>query len=1209
MTTTSLSAMSSTRSTKASVFGHDGTPAAAAPGLGIDQEPPFSVSPDVLAEMIASKSLAEFQALGRLSGIATGLRTDCQAGLSLDETNVDDLAPSRPLSGGHTDVFDGVRLHRERRAVFGTNRLPDKKIKNVFELMLAVLDDKVLILLSVVAAISLSLGLYQAFWLPHAPGQPRVEWVDGVTIMAAVIIVVVAGALNDYQKERQFARLVKKKEDRMVNVIRSGKSSAISVYDVLAGDIVHLEPGDLIPVDGILVSGHKIRCDESSVTGESDQVTKVGGEEALQRLDTGRGLEDADPFIISGSKVLEGIGTYLVTGVGVNSTHGRLRMGLEERTEATPLQQKLSTVADRIAMAGVTVAIALFLILTVKFFMQLPTRDDTDFEKAQTFLRIFIVSITIVVIAVPEGLPLAVTLALAIAVTRMLEDNNLVRILSACETMGNATTVCSDKTGTLTMNEMKVTAGIVGASGRFANQKTRFSILPLLDSDQSPDQPPSPANTETVRAGQSLGGSLRGSLRNGLSGIPTSRFASSIGSDMRKLLFHSIAINSTAFQGEQDGKTAFIGSKTEAALLTFAAERLGMTSLQEERANANVAEIFPFDSRRKYMATVVKIHDDSYRMYVKGAPEILLEKSVKIVADPMRSTERAEMTEERRKCVVDAIDEYASQSLRTLGLAYRDFEFWPPSVPGYADNVGEDEQVNFVVRELTFLGVMGIQDPLRPGVEDAVALCQHAGVVVRMVTGDNVKTATAIAVASGILTNEGIVMEGPTFRALTIAERDSILPRLQVLARSSPEDKKLLVKRLKDLGETVAVTGDGTNDGPALRAADVGFSMGISGTEVTKEASSIVLMDDNFSSIVKAIEWGRTVNDVIKKFIQFQLTVNITAVTLTFVSAITNNIEECILTPVQLLWVNLIMDTFAALALATDSPNPSVLDRQPERKTAPLVSFTSWKMIIGQAIYQLAVTLALRFAGAGIIEDTRDGGKEALQTLVFNAYVWMQFFNLYNNRRLDNKLNILEGVLHNPFFIAINIIIIVGQVSIIMFGGSALSSTRLTLAEWGISLLIGFMSIPVGILIRLTPDNAIRKLLGLRATASDRPEFQYSLSGEGDMERAQSWNLAIDKVRWDLVLLRQPRSSRLDRIWHQVSALVQGKTWSDHSHSSSDLVPSERTPLLGAGGSSQGSSIRRSRSALSVVPATVMAGIVAGSVAGWPLPSLEAESR
>ncbi|KAK0711850.1 hypothetical protein B0H67DRAFT_647193 [Lasiosphaeris hirsuta] len=1196
--------MSPTRSTKASVFGHDGAPAAAAPGLGIDYEPAFSISPDVLAEMIASKSLAELQALGGLAGITRGLRTDCQAGLSLDETSVDDPTPGQLPSDDHTHLFDGVRLHRERRAVFGTNRLPGKKIKNVFELMLALLDDKVLILLSVVAVISLSLGLYQAFWLPHAPGQQRVEWVDGVTIMVAVIIVVVAGALNDYQKERQFARLAKKKEDRMVNVIRSGKSSAISVYDVLAGDIVHLEPGDLVPVDGILVSGHKVRCDESSVTGESDQVTKVGGEEALQRLDTDGGSKDADPFIISGSKVLEGIGTYLVTGVGTNSTHGRLRMGLEERTEATPLQQKLSIVADRIAMAGVTVAIVLFLVLTVKFFIQLPTRDDTDFEKAQTFLRIFVVSITIVVIAVPEGLPLAVTLALAIAVTRMLKDNNLVRILSACETMGNATTVCSDKTGTLTMNKMRVTAGIVGTSGRFANQKTRFSIPLRLDPDETPDQPSSSANIETMRSSQSFGGSMR----NGLSGIPTPRFASSIESDTRKLLLDSIAINSTAFQGEQDGKTAFIGSKTEAALLTFATERLGMTCLQEERANANVAEIFPFDSRRKCMATVVRLHNDSCRMYVKGAPEILLEKSVRIVADPMRSIEEVGMTEERRKCVMDAIDEYASQSLRTLGLAYRDFEFWPPSAPAYADDVGEDEQINCVVRDLTFLGVMGIQDPLRPGVEDAVALCQHAGVVVRMVTGDNVKTATAIAAASGILTEDGIVMEGPRFRTLTMTERDGILPRLQVLARSSPEDKKMLVKRLKELGETVAVTGDGTNDGPALRAADVGFSMGISGTEVTKEASSIVLMDDNFSSIVKAIEWGRTVNDVIKKFIQFQLTVNITAVALTFVSAITNNIEECILTPVQLLWVNLIMDTFAALALATDSPNPSVLDRQPERKTAPLVSFTSWKMIIGQAIYQLTVTLALRFAGAGIIEDTRDGGEDALQTLVFNAYVWMQFFNLYNNRRLDNKLNILEGVLENPFFIAINVIIVAGQVSIIMFGGSALSSTRLTLTEWGISLLIGFMSIPVGMLIRLTPDNAIRKLLGLRATASDGPEIQYSLTGEDDIERAKTWNHAIDKVRCDLVLLRQPRSSRLDRIRRQVSAFVQGKTWCDRSHSSWDLVAGEQTPLLGAGSGSQGTSIHRSRSASSVVPATVMAGIVAGSVAGWPLPAQQVDA-
>ncbi|KAK3369766.1 hypothetical protein B0T24DRAFT_532317 [Lasiosphaeria ovina] len=1150
--------------------------------LALDVDAAFAFPAHALADMIAARSLAELQALGGMQGITRGLRTDAKAGLSLDET----------WTGGGThggerqeDLLGGSSLLAKRRAVFGTNRLPDKPIKGIFQLMLLALNDKVLILLSAVATISLGLGLYQAFWVFHGPGQPRVEWVDGVTIMTAVVIVVVAGALNDYQKEQQFARLAKKANDRTVKAIRSGKSIELSVHDILAGDIVHLEPGDLVPADGLLVSSYNIRCDESSVTGETDQIAKVGGHEALERLHTGRGLRDADPFIISGGKVLEGLGTYIVTGVGVNSVYGRLRMGLEEPSEATPLQQKLSDVADRIAVAGVAAAVLLFIALAAKFFIQLPSRSDSDFENAQSLLRIFIVSITVVVIAVPEGLPLAVTLALAIAVTRMLKDNNLVRVLSACETMGNATTVCSDKTGTLTMNEMKVTAGMVGADGQ----------APALGPGSAVADADSTASDSSTEQGSSS------------ASTSTGLFVASIAAEVRAQLVQSIAINSTAFQGECDGRPTYIGSKTEAALLTFAAERLGMGSLQEVRANAEVVEIFPFDSGRKCMATVTRLGGNAYRMYVKGAPEIVLDQCDRIIADSARSMEAIQLTHERCEKVAEIVDRFASESLRTLGLAFRDFPSWPPPVTQPDMGTGRVSLFDSVFQGLTFFAVMGIQDPLRAGVEEAVALCQHAGVFVRMVTGDNVKTATAIAAASGILTKDGVVMEGPEFRRMSEGQMFANLPRLQVLARSSPDDKKLLVKRLKKLGETVAVTGDGTNDGPALRAADVGFSMGISGTEVAKEASSIVLMDDNFSSIVKAIEWGRTVNDVIRKFLQFQLTVNITAVTLTFVSAIAGDTEEAILTPVQLLWVNLIMDTFAALALATDPANPSVLNRKPERRDAPLISLTSWKMIVGQAVYQLAVTLVLNFAGNDLLGFDTPGKQEALNTLIFNTFVWMQFFNLYNNRRLDNNLNIVEGIFQNPFFIAINVAIVTGQVLIVCYGGEALSVAPLTSKQWGISLLLGFLSIPVGMAIRFIPDSLVRRVLGWRRARTERTKLQVSLppmEHSSDTHDAMSWSQAIENVRCKLMLLRQPRSSRLGRISHEISEFIHGKAPSDGSSS----TPDERSPLLAAKsstGTSGTSSLRiqHSKSDSSFAPAAVMAGMVAGSVAGWPPPN------
>jgi P-type Ca2+ transporter type 2C len=369
---------------------------------------------------------------------------------------------------------------------------------------------------------------------------------------------------------------------------------------------------------------------------------------------------------------------------------------------------------------------------------------------------------------------------------------------------------------------------------------------------------------------------------------------------------------------------------------------------------------------------------------------------------------------------------------------------------------------------MIWIGVVGIHDPLREGVVEAVAQCQRSGVVVRMVTGDNVTTARAIATECGIMTDGAVVMEGPAFRQLSDNEMNEVLPKLRVLARSSPEDKRILVKRLKQLGETVAVTGDGTNDGPALKMADVGFSMGIAGTEVAKEASSIILLDDNFSSIITAIAWGRSVNDAVKKFLQFQITVNITAVTLTFVSAVSNSSNHSVLTAVQLLWVNLIMDTLAALALATDAPTNKILQRDPEPKSAPLITINMWKMITGQAVYQLAVTFVLYFAGSKIF--TSSVTQKELDTMVFNTFVWMQIFNELNNRRLDNKFNIFEGVHRNFWFIGINCIMVGGQIMIVFVGGAAFGITRINGWQWAVCLLCSLPCLLWAVLLRLVPD-------------------------------------------------------------------------------------------------------------------------------------------
>ena len=977
------------------------------------EDNPFAFTPGELNKMLNPKSLSAFYKLGGLRGMERGLQTDCKAGLSVEEVivpnkvsyaeaikvaeeSVDGAKPaSDTISVAEGLVVDskekdgdtrpstaqshhasGGDLFVDRKRVFKDNRLPEKKGKTLLQLMWITYNDKVLMLLSVAAVVSLAIGLYQTFAPnPGHEDEPKVEWVEGVAIIAAIVIVVVVGSLNDYSKERQFARLNRKKQDRLVKVIRSGKTQEISVFDILVGDVLHLEPGDLVPVDGILIEGFNVKCDESQATGESDIIKKQPADQVYAAIRNHGSVKKLDPFIQSGARVMEGVGTFMCTSTGVYSTYGRTLMALNEDPEITPLQSKLNVIATYIAKIGGAAGLLLFIVLFIKFLAGLPKSTATPAEKGQNFLEIFIVVVTIIVVAVPEGLPLAVTLALAFATNRMLKDNNLVRHLKACEVMGNATTICSDKTGTLTQNKMQVVAGTVGTSHRFG------ASGPVTVSGESNG---SESDAESVEMDPS-------------GGVSPSEFASVLSAPVKKLLVDSIALNSTAFESTVDGELTFIGSKTETALLLFAKQFLGMGPVNVERENATTLQLIPFDSGRKCMGIVVAREKGKARLYIKGASEIVLGKCTQMIQDPARDLGLTRMTSDHTRTAEHLINHYASRSLRTIGLAYRDFEQWPPR--RFRRNTGDENsnEIPFeeLFHEMVFVGMVGIQDPLRDGVPEAVRVCQKAGVVVRMVTGDNKLTAQAIARECGIMQHNSIVMEGPEFRNLSKDEQMKIIPRLHVLARSSPEDKRILVKRLKDKGDIVAVTGDGTNDAPALRMADVGFSMGIAGTEVAKEASSIILMDDNFNSIVKALKWGRAVNDAVKRFLQFQLTVNVTAVILTFVSAVVNKDESSVLTAVQLLWVNLIMDTLAALALATDPPRDSVLNRLPEARNASIISVTMWKMILGQAVYQLAITFLIYFGREKVLPET---GKYVLDdatigTLVFNTFVWMQIFN------------------------------------------------------------------------------------------------------------------------------------------------------------------------------------------------------------------------
>ncbi|KAJ3234549.1 plasma membrane calcium [Chytriomyces hyalinus] len=1101
---------------------------------------------DLTAMVSPSKDIAQLAQLGGPQGILAALLTDENTGLSAD--NLEDL--------------------KARETAFGPNRLPSIPPKSIFYFITRAFKDKIIILLSVVAAVSLGIGIYEDATTSN-PAE-RIHWIEGFSVLMAVIIIVLVSSINDLQKERQFRKLNAKKEDRKVKGVRDGRTQLLSIYDIVVGDILLLEPGDVITADGIIVSSMGLKCDESSATGESDTIKKGPSH---------------DQFILSGSKVTEGIGKYVVTGVGEHSFFGKIMMAMRTENEDTPLQIKLATLAERIAKLGSAIAILIFVVLFLKYIILVLTSNgfgssteaqESGAEVATKIVKILLTSIAIVAVSIPEGLPLAVTLSLGYAATRMMKDNNLVRVLSACETMGNATTICSDKTGTLTQNRMTVVAGVVGKNVIFEGDaeanELRAKIAALAN------------NTDAT--------TFDGEKKQG-----------PVAKDLLEIVMEGVALNSSAFEGkdEQTGNIEIIGSKTEVALLEWSTKagfdykgiRKGEVLIAGEKVS--VVQTFPFSSERKSMATLVKVEklDGSiaYRVHAKGAPEIVMGYCDRVVLLPFspspaaihrqqadksstsrrspdavpavgsRSNPQASiiypLEAKLQKDYKDIIESFAVQSLRTILLAYKEipaeqFEKLinvtmkekilaskggnnnteKKPMPSTADlhasssmllipNQGDGETKSFVdsqlsedddevlteadilTHPLTFTelvangliasSVVGIEDPLRPGVIEAVKACKDAGVLVRMVTGDNIVTARSIASKCGIYHSNGLVMEGQDFRKMTEEQMLETIPRLQVLARSSPLDKQILVSKLKQLGETVAVTGDGTNDGPALKMADIGFSMGIAGTEVAKEASSIILMDDSFSSVVKAILWGRSVNDSVKKFLQFQLSVNVSAVTITFVSALADSNESSALSVVQLLWVNLIMDTFAALALATELPTNELLQRPPESKKAPLISFAMWKMILGQAFLQIAVNLILLFAGPqflGFKELVAAGGinganttnpivvhqKEVLKSIIFNSFVMLQLFSLVNSRRKDSNIQVLSGIIRNPPFYCIFIGIAAAQAVIVEFGGIAFQTVHLTALQWLVCIIAGSLTLPWGVVIRLIPNDFFKSL-------------------------------------------------------------------------------------------------------------------------------------
>ncbi|KAK1370466.1 Calcium-transporting ATPase [Heracleum sosnowskyi] len=924
------------------------------------REAGFGIEPEELQSINRSRDVMSLDAHGGVKGFAVKLKVSLNDGVKSSNVPV---------------IQD----------IYGYNRVKEKPMKPFWMFVWEALQDMTLIILMVCAVVSVGVGIATEGW-------PKGMY-DGLGIILCILLVVMVTAISDYKQSLQFRDLDREKKNIMVQVTRDGSRQKVSIYDIVVGDIVHLSIGDQVPADGLFISGYSLTVDESSLSGESEPVH----------------VDVKKPFLLSGTKVQDGSGKMLVTSVGMMTEWGRLMLTLSEGgDDETPLQVKLNGVATLIGKIGLAFAVLTFLVMTTRFIITKAVVHEItkwSIADALTLLNFFAIAVTILVVAVPEGLPLAVTLSLAFAMKKLMNDRALVRHLSACETMGSASCICTDKTGTLTTNHMVVTK------------------IWICD------------EAKEIGSEDNSGKALK----------------SSISENVLSTLLHSVFHNTNAeVVNDKNGKINIMGSPTESALLEFALLFQGDYMAQCKKAK--IVKVEPFNSIKKKMSVVVALPGGEHQAFCKGASEIVLGMCDKIVS---RNGESVPLSEEQRKSITNVIDGFASEALRTLCLAFQDMG----NSQSNADSIPEDSY--------TLIAVVGIKDPVRPGVREAVKTCLHAGIKVRMVTGDNIHTAKAIARECGILTDDGVAIEGPNFRNKSAQELEDIIPKLQVMARSLPLDKHNLVKLLRnDYQEVVAVTGDGTNDAPALHEADIGLAMGIAGTEVAKENSDIVVMDDNFKTIVTVAKWGRSVYINIQKFVQFQLTVNVVALMTNFVSACVSGSAP--LTAVQLLWVNMIMDTLGALALATEPPTDELMKRPPVGRNVHFITKIMWRNIIGQSIYQLIVLGILKFNGERLFHLHGVDSFSVLNTLIFNTFVFCQVFNEINSRDME-KINIFRGMLDSWVFMLVMVSTVAFQIIIVEFLGTFADTVPLSKELWVASIMMGAVSLPFGALLKLIP--------------------------------------------------------------------------------------------------------------------------------------------
>lgn len=844
---------------------------------------------------------------------------------------------------------------KQSREQHGKNVLTPPQRTSLWKLYLDKYRDPIIQILLVAAFVSLILAFIEK------------NFMETIGIFVAVFLATTVGFYFERDAAKKFNLLTALSEEQPVKVRRNGKVMEIPRHDVVVGDIVLVEVGDEVPADGELIVCNDLQINESALTGEpvAEKSLEGGGDGAYPRN-----------VILRSTMVMNGRGEFVVTAVGDATEIGKVAKKSTEQTSVeTPLHMQLDKLAKMISKVGSVVSVAAFFIFLIHDILTNPAWGGKDyFYMAEIVLKYFMMAVTLIVMAVPEGLPMAITLSLALNMRRMLKSNNLVRKLHACETMGAVTVICTDKTGTLTQNKMQVSA------------------LELKQGDEA-------------------------------------------------LLDTAIALNSTAELN--DGKP--IGNPTESALLLWL-DAQGK-DYEELRKQVNVLKQLPFSTERKMMATLAEVDGETY-LFVKGAPEIVMKKC--IIEDRMLRQSAEEL------------DEWQHKAMRTLAFAYKKIE---ASIMR-TSRTSTAEVVAFLdANDLQLQAIAAIADPIRPDVPAAVQECRHAGIEVKVVTGDTAATALEIGKQIGVFEDEPEnigadgsltsldqqMITGEQWEALSDEEAYERAKDIRVMSRARPTDKQRLVAMLQKRGEVVAVTGDGTNDAPALHYAHVGLSLG-SGTSVAKEASDMTLLDDSFKSIANAVMWGRSLYRNLQRFLFFQLVVNVAALLLVLGGSVIGT--EMPLTVTQILWVNLIMDTFAALALASLPPSHEVMKDKPRKASDFIIN----KSIGFGILFCGIVFFLVMFALLVYCERRGKGGVDVYElTMFFTTFVMIQFWNLFNAKALMSHHTAFRHFLKDKGMILVLVLVLVGQWIIVTFGGEMFRTTPLSLHEW--LLIIGSTSV------------------------------------------------------------------------------------------------------------------------------------------------------